>query len=131
MQLRCTKLLFNGFLLLISVCLQADYFYDIFHIYLRETLALLLFHTYFSLLPLDTILGHNFCSLKETDQKLRLEGHIVVLILIFLLIISFRFHILCAVFIPLFNFHSNCCVAVLVTLKTAYATRIPNNHGLC
>ena len=80
-------------------------------------LTLLLFRTYSSLLLSDIILWYNFCSLKETDQKLRLEGHIVVLIPTFLLIRNFLLHILCADFIPLFNFHSNCCVASLVTIQ--------------
>lgn len=59
----------------------------IFH----ETLVLLLFYTHFSLLPSDIILGYNFCSLEETDQKLKLKDHIVVLVLIFLLTRSFYF----------------------------------------
>ena len=140
-QLRCTKILFNPFLLLISVCLRTvltDYCHDLFPIYLHETLVLLLFHTYFSLLPSDIICGYNFCSLKETDQKLRLEGHIVILILIFLLIRIFQFHIPCADFIPLFNFHSCFCVASLVTtlqgfqtLTTSVTLLAQDNQKLC
>ena len=120
------KFYYNRFLFRISVCLRtdlADYFHDLFRIYLHETLALLLSHTYFSLLPSDIILGYNFCSLKETDQKIRRQGHIVVLILIFLLLRFFP--------VPYSMCSSNFCVANLVAMKTLQASRIPDTHGLC
>jgi hypothetical protein len=131
-QLRCIKNVFNRFILLISVCLRtalADHFHNFYLTYLHKMLTLLLFHTYCSLLPSDIIVEYNFCSLKNIDQKLRFEDHIVVLVLIFSAFMKFLVYILCAVFVPLFNFLYNFCVACLVTLINAYATRIPDTHG--